>query len=177
MSVLTARNVPKKEPKDLKPAYNQADAIPPELLVRRDNMVRYEKDGPIYATDGKVGTLRKVVVDEASAEVTEIVVAVDGSDRCIVLPSDVVDRSAGAALFISLNSVQFEERVASGPGYTRNHFARADLKALLHHKDGSRPMLARRSVTNVGQDFVETPLGSPLDRLKPPMPAGSVAAD
>jgi hypothetical protein len=38
-------------------------------------------------------------------------------------------------------------------------------------------MHARRSVTNVGQDFVETPLGSPLDRLKPQAPVGSVAAD
>lgn len=177
MSVLTARNVPKKDSKSLKPAYNQADAIPPELLVRRDNTVRYEKDGPIYATDGKVGTLKKVVVDEASSEVTEIIVAVDGSDQSIVLPADVVDRSAGAALFISLNRVQFSERVASGPAYTRNHFAKADLKALLQRKDGSRPMHPRRSVTNVGQDFVETPLGSPLDRLKPQMPVTSAAAD
>jgi hypothetical protein len=177
MSVLTARNVPKRDPKELKPAFNQADAIPPELLVRRDNTVRYEKDGPIYATDGKVGTLKKVVVDEASAEVSEIIIAVDGSDKMIVLPADVVDRSAGAALFISLNHVQFAERVASGPQYARNHFARADVKSLLHHKHGSRPMHARRSVTNVGQDFVETPLGSPLDRLKSQAPVGSVAAD
>ncbi len=139
MSVLTARNVPKKDPKELKPTYNQADAIPPELLVRRDNTVRYEKDGPIYATDGKVGTLKKVVVDEASAEVSEIIIAVDGSDQAIVLPADVVDRSAGAALFISLNRVQFAERVSAGPQYARNHFAKADLKSLMHGKDGTPP--------------------------------------
>jgi hypothetical protein len=177
MSVLTARNLPKKDPKDLKPVYNQADAIPPELLVRRDNTVRYEKDGPIYATDGKVGSLKKVVVDESSAEVAEIIIAVDGQDKCLVLPADVVDRSAGAALFISLNRVQFAERVAASAGYAKNHFAKADLKALLHRKDGSRPMVARRSVTNVGNDFVETPLGSPLDRLKPQQAVTSVAAD
>lgn len=177
MSVLTPRNIPQKSAKDLKPVYNQADAIPPELLVRRDNTVRYEKDGPIYATDGKVGTLKKVVVDESTAEVAEIIVAVDGGDQHVVLPADVVDRSAGAALFISLNRVQFAERVAAGPGYTRSHFAKADLKALLHHKDGARPVVARRSVTNVGNNFVETPLGSPLDRLKQHVPAASVAAD
>jgi hypothetical protein len=177
MSVLTACNVPKKAAKDLKPVYNQADAIPPELLVRRDNTVRYEKDGPIYATDGKVGTLRKVVVDESSAEVSEIIIAVDGSDRCLVLPADVVDRSAGAALFISLNSAQFIERVSNGPPYSKGHFARADLKALLRRKGGSRPMMARRTVTNVGVDFVETPLGSPLDRLRQAAPVSSAAAD
>jgi hypothetical protein len=176
MSVLSNRNIVKRAPKELKPAFNQADAIPPELLVRRDNTVRYEKDGPIYATDGKVGTLQKVVVDETSAEVSEIIIAVAGSDKSVVLPSDVVDRSAGAALFISLNSVQFAERVSAGPGYVRRNFARADLKALSSRK-GSRPIMARRSVTNVGVDFVETPHGSPLDRLRQQAPAASTAAD
>lgn len=177
MSVLSNRNVSRKEPKEAKSVVSQVDAIPPELLVRRDNTVRYEKDGPIYATDGKVGTLRKVVVDESSAEVSEIIIAVDGSDRFLVLPSDVVDRSSGAALFISLNSVQFTERVTNGPPYSKGHFAKADLKALMHRRGGSRPMMARRTVTNVGVDFVETPLGSPLDRLRQAAPAASVAAD
>ena len=177
MSVLSARNLPKKDQSGSKKFYDQADAIPPELLVRRDYTVRYEKDGPIYATDGKVGTLKKVVVNESTAEVAEIIIAVDGGDQALVLPADVVDRSSGAALFISLNRVQFEQRVAAGPGYLKNHFSRADLKSLLHRKDGSRPLVARRSVTNVGADFVETPLGSPLDRLKPVSSVTSAAAD
>lgn len=177
MNVLSNRNVTKKEPKEQKPVFNQADAIPPELLVRRDNTVRYEKDGPIYATDGKVGTLKKVVVNEETAEVAEIIVCPDGSEGMIVLPADVVDRSSGAALFITLNRVQFAERQSAGPAYTRNHFAKADLKALLHRKDGSRPAVPRRSVTNVGPDFVETPLDSPLSRLKQAVPLNSAAAD
>ena len=177
MAVLTKRNQPNKEVKVDKPIYNQADAIPPELLVRRDNTVRYEKDGPIYATDGKVGTLKKVVVDESSAEVTEIIIAPDGDGDFVVLPSDVVDRSAGAALFITLNSLQFVERASAGSNYARNHFAKADLKALLHRKDSSRQLMPRRSVTNAGTDFIETPLGSPLDRLKPMVRTDSAAAD
>lgn len=180
MSVLSNRNVQKKEPKEQKPVYNQNDAIPPELLVRRDNTVRYVKDGPIYATDGKVGQLKKVVVDENTAEVTELIICPDGSSDFIVLPADVVDRSSGDALFITLNRVQFAERQSSGPGYTRNHFAKADLKALLHRKDGSRPLTPRRSVTNVGTDFVETPLASAINRLNPTSPAPpviSTAAD
>jgi sporulation protein YlmC with PRC-barrel domain len=180
MSVLSNRNVPKKEPKEQKPVYNQNDAIPPELLVRRDNTVRYVKDGPIYATDGKVGQLKKVVVDENTAEVAELIVCPDGATDFMVLPADVVDRSSGDALFITLNRVQFAERQASGPGYTRNHFAKADLKSLLRRKDGSRPMTPRRSVTNAGNDFVETPLASPINRLNtPPQPPTvvSTAAD
>jgi hypothetical protein len=177
MSVLSNRNVTKKQPREQKPAYNQADAIPPELLVRRDNTVRYEKDGPIYATDGKVGSLKKVVVDESTAEVSEIIVAPDGSQEFLVLPADVVDRSSGAALFLTLNRVQFAERVAAGSNYARNHFAKADLRSLMHRKDAARQLQPRRSVTNVGNTFVETPLGSPLERLKNQPPATSAAAD
>jgi len=177
MSVLSNRNITKKDPREQKPVYSQADAIPPELLVRRDNTVRYEKDGPIYATDGKVGSLKKVVVDESTAEVAEIIIAPDGSQELIVLPADVVDRSAGSALFLTLNRVQFAERMSGGPAYARNHFAKADLKSLMHRKDAARQLHPRRSVTNVGNDFVETPLGSPLDRLKHKPPATSAAAD
>jgi hypothetical protein len=177
MPVLSNRNVTKKQSREQKPTYNQADAIPPELLVRRDNTVRYEKDGPIYATDGKVGTLKKVVVDESSAEVAEIIVAPDGSQEYLVLPADIVDRSAGAALFLTLNRVQFAERVKAGTNYARSHFAKADLKSLMHRKDAARQLHPRRSVTNVGNTFVETPLGSPLERLRHHQPATSVAAD
>ncbi len=41
MSVLSNRAVSKKDPKDQKPVYNSADAIPPELLVRRDKFFIY----------------------------------------------------------------------------------------------------------------------------------------
>jgi hypothetical protein len=177
MSVLSNRNVSKKDPSKQKPDYNPADAIPPELLVRRDNTVRYEKDGPIYTTDGKVGSLKKVVVNESTAEVAEIIVAPDGGGELIVLPADVVDRSAGSALFLTLNRVQFAERVAAGSNYARNHFAKADLKSLMHRKDATRQLQPRRSVTNVGNGFVETPLGSPLERLKHHAPTSSAAAD
>jgi len=178
MAVLSNRNLPRRDVTAPTAPNNQAEAIPPELLVRRDNTVRYEKNGPIYATDGKVGTLRKVVVDETNAEVEELIVSPDGSDDFLVLPADVVDRSAGSALFITLNRVQFAERAANSGTYSRNHFGKVDLKNLLKRKDASRPLQPRRSVTNVGADFVETPLGSPLERLtaRPPV-VTSAAAD
>jgi hypothetical protein len=178
MAVLSNRNLPRRDVTATNVTLSQTEAIPPELLVRRDNTVRYEKNGPIYATDGKVGTLKKVVVDETNAFVEEIIVAPDGSDALIVLPADVVDRSAGAALFITLNRVQFADHATNGAQYSRNHFSKADLKNLLKRKDASRPLQPRRSVTNVGQDFVETPLGSPLERLssRPPV-TNSAAAD
>jgi len=128
VAILSKRDLPRRDVTAQNPANQVAEVIPPELLVRRDNTVRYEKDGPIYATDGKVGTLKKVVVDETTAEVVEIIVAPDGSENLLVLPADVVDRSSGAALFITLNRVQFAERVSNATAYSRNHFSKADLK-------------------------------------------------
>ena len=178
MSVLSKRDLPRRDVTAQNPANQQVEIIPPELLVRRDNTVRYEKNGPIYATDGKVATLRKVVVDETTAEVEEIIVAPDGSDKLVVLPADVVDRSSGSALFITVNRVQFAERVANAGDYSRNHFSKIDLKNLLKRKDASRPLVPRRSVTNIGTDYVEAPLGTPIDRLASrPAMTTSVAAD
>lgn len=179
MAILSKRDLPRRDvTASSAAAQQQAEVIPPELLVRRDNTVRYEKDGPIYATDGKVGTLKKVVVDETTAEVAEIIIQPDGSEKMLVLPADVVDRSAGAALFINLNRVQFNERVNNGTAYSKNHFSKADLKNLLTKKDASRALMPRKSVTNVGTDFVETPLGSAIDRLgSRPVVTTSVAAD
>ncbi|HUG60853.1 MAG TPA: hypothetical protein VMP03_03355, partial [Methylomirabilota bacterium] len=51
------------------PAPNGAGAIPAELLLRRDRNIRYERGGAVYATDGRLGYLRQVVVDEAQIEV------------------------------------------------------------------------------------------------------------
>lgn len=142
-----------------------AEAIPPELLLRRDNAIRYERNGPVYATDGIVGVLKKVVVDEASAEVVELAIQMEGGDKMILIPPDVVDKSAGSALFLTINRVQFAERAAAGPEYVKGHFARADIKALLkrdHKQSGANP---KRAVASAGSDFIETPTGSPLDRL------------
>ena len=181
MSVLSTRNQPTekqiKERKERQAQLNAAEAIPPELLVRRDNTTRYEKNGPIYATDGKVGVLKKVVVDETTAMVAELIVQAETPAKTVALPADVVDRSAGAAVFLTLNRVQFEERVTALPEYDRSHFGKADLKALLSRKDAGQASTPRRSVTSLGADFVETPSGSPLDRLQHRPPMSAAAAD
>lgn len=182
MSVLSNRNQPTekqiRDRKERQAPLNAAEAIPPELLVRRDNATRYEKNGPIYATDGRVGVLKKVVVDESTAMVSELVIQAENPTKTVVLPAELVDRSAGAAIFITLNRVQFEERVTNLPEYDRGQFGKADLKALLHRKDaGGHATTPRRSVTSLGADYVETPSGSPLERLRHRPPMTAAAAD
>jgi hypothetical protein len=147
-------------------ARDDTPGIPPELLLRRDHNIRYERNGAVYATDGKVGSLRKVVVDETVGEVIELVIAVEGNDRIVLLPPDLVDKTAGSAVFLTINRVQFTERAACATIFARKQFARADLKGLVK-RDG-RPATSnpRRAVSSAGKDFVETPTVSPLDRLQ-----------
>jgi hypothetical protein len=164
--VLSGRPQPPKSEKEKarrQQRLEAAEAIPPELLLRRDNAVRYERNGPVYATDGKIGVLKKVVVDETAGEVTELAVQVEGGDRIVLIPPDVVDKSAGSALFLTINRVQFAERAAAGPEYVKNQFAKVDIKALLKRdRTNGDP---KRAVANAGADFIETPTVSPLDRL------------
>jgi hypothetical protein len=166
--VLSGRPQPAKSEKEKARRQQRqaaADAIPPELLLRRDNAIRYERNGPVYATDGIVGLLKKVVVDEAAGEVVELAIQIEGGDRMVLVPPDVVDKSAGSALFLTINRVQFAERAAAGPEYVKSQFAKADIKSLTkrdHKADNSNP---KRAVASAGSDFIETPIASPLDRI------------
>jgi hemin uptake protein HemP len=155
---------------------NDAPAIPPELLLRRDSKIRYERNGAVYATDGKVGSLNRVVVDESAGEVVELGVAIDGENRIVLLPPDLVDKTVGSAVFLTISRIQFAQRAASAPAFEKKHFEPADVKALLKRDGRSGGMIPRRAVANAGNDFVETPSASPLDRLQPRR-ADAVAAD
>jgi len=140
--------------------------IPPELLLRRDSSVRYERGGAVYATDGKVGTLRQVVVDDSSCEVVDLVVAVDGSEKYIVLSPDFVDKTAGSAVFLTVNRTQFTERSSSAPAYVKSQFAAVDLKSLLGRRTKNDFPRPKRTVSDAGKEFIETPTLNPLDRLQ-----------
>lgn len=168
MPVLSSRPTPPKSEKEkarIQQRLDAADAIPPELLLRRDSAIRYERNGPVYATDGQIGVLKRVVVDESAGEVVELIIQVAGEERLILIPPDIVDKSTGSALFLSINRVQFAERAAAGPKYDKHHFAKADVKSLLGKNSRSASANPKRAVANAGIDFVETPVSSPLDRL------------
>jgi sporulation protein YlmC with PRC-barrel domain len=155
----------KTDAKSKRAAKDAVPAIPPELLLRRDHNIRYERNGAVFATDGKVGSLKKVVVDENEGEVVELVVAIDGADRTVLLTPDLVDKSAGSAIFLTINRIQFVQRANSAPVYQKKQFEKANLKTLLKREDASAKSASRRTISNATPDYVETPSGSPLDRL------------
>lgn len=142
----------------------ESPAIPPELLLRRDRSIRYERNGTVYATDGRVGVLKRVVVNEESAEVTDLVVQADDG-RTTLLPIDIVDKTAGSAVFLTSNRTQFAERAATAPEFEKKHFAAADRKVLGTIVARSAEKQPRRGIALTGRDFVETPADSLLDRL------------
>src|SRR3954452_17990542 len=154
---------------------DETQSIPPELLLRRDSSVRYERGGAVYATDGKVGILKQVVVDESSCEVVDLLVAVDGAENYVVLSPDFVDKTAGSAVFLTVNRTQFTERSSSAPRYEKTHFAGVELKALLGWRTKIGFPRPKRTVNDAGTEFIETPTVSPLDRLQKNAGAGQPA--
>ena len=138
--------------------------IPPELLLRRDQTVRYERNGAVYATDGRVGVLKRVVVDEQLGEVVDLVVEVEGG-RLVLIPPDLVDKSAGSAIFLTANRTQFTERAGHAPEFEPRRFERADRRVLQRTAGKHALKTPRRAVEDLGKHFVETPAGSLVERL------------
>jgi hypothetical protein len=130
-------------------------AIPAELALRSDRTPRYERGGTVYATDGRVGALRYVVVDEAQGEVTALAVEVDKAGVTVLIPPQAVGKTGGSAIFLTGNRAQFSEWVQRAPRYEPARATRADRKALLRVKsrDGADP---RKTILRAGRDFVET---------------------
>ncbi|MEJ7762217.1 MAG: hypothetical protein WKF80_05435 [Thermomicrobiales bacterium] len=153
-AVTHRRNVQAVEPEE----------IPAELLQRRDNVVRYARGGPLYATDGLVGHLSQVIVDAAAGTVAEIVVELHDGRR-VVMPLDLVDRTAGTAIFLSANRVKFAEAVSRAPAFDRVGFVKANVKALKAVVATVTDKVPRRGINQVGDDFVVTPANSLIDRL------------
>ena len=158
------------------PAHGQPAGSPAELLVRRDRSIRYERGGRVYATDGVVGTLKQVVVDETAGEVTALVVALSAAPRVVLVPPDLVEKTAGTAVFLSISAAQFNARAPHAPQYDKRRFTKANAKALLAKANAATRRDPRRAVARVGRHFVETPTITLGDRAEPSGPVRAGAA-
>lgn len=151
--------------------------IPPELLLRRDRSIRYERGGVVYATDGRVGLLRQVVLDQAGAQVVALIVEVPSMGRRVLLSPDLVDKTAGSAVFLLVTQRQAVELATRAPEYRKDRYRKVDVKSLIKKLKGrvsgpaDRP---RWTVAEAGRDFVATPMVNTLERAEPaaaPRPA------
>jgi hypothetical protein len=134
--------------------------VPAEHLFRRGRRLRYERGGAVYATDGLVGHLRHVVVDEAMGEAVALVIKAQETGREILLPLQAVDKTAGRAVYLTGTTSQFSEWELQAPVYERKRAAKANLKSLLRERSrhGSDP---RRTILEAGKDFLETASAPP----------------
>ncbi len=133
-------------------------AIPPDLLLRRDRHLRFERGGIVYATDGRIGVLRQVVVDEVAGEVIELIVQLDHTDQTLTLPPEVVDKTAGSAIFLITTREATPLHRLPPPSHP-TRLMKVDPKTLggKVRRFRSRAQHPRRAIARVGKDFVETP--------------------
>lgn len=145
----------------------QPQEMPAELLLRHDRTTRYERGARVYATDGLVGSLRQVVVNQAAGEVMALVVAVRGMARVVLMPVDLVDRTAGSAVILRMNRAQFLSRLPQAPEYDKSRFVKVGAKALLGKARASSGGSPRRLVARAGRHFIETAVVSSNDQAVP----------
>ncbi|MGI9254853.1 MAG: hypothetical protein ACR2J8_14000, partial [Thermomicrobiales bacterium] len=81
--------------------------------------------------DGPVGSLCNVVVSEETGEITMLVIAPEDGTHPILVPASLLARSAGSALFLSVNRGQFARAAARAARFDRTGFGRTDLKKAL----------------------------------------------
>jgi hypothetical protein len=134
---------------------------PPEpedlaMLSEPRQVVRYQQGTPVYATDGLVGTLRQVVIDEETAEVKALVVRLATRKESVLAPPDLVDHSEADALLLNVTRERFAKGASRSPRFEPKMFAAADLArasgVIPHVFQGD----ARRSLVRVSRDHVET---------------------
>jgi hypothetical protein len=139
---------------ELRAGVNLANARP-EALLRSDHSLRFERGGLVYAADGRIGTLRHVVVDERAGVVTALVVEVDRIRELVLLPAQAVSKTGGSAVFLGGTHQQYEEWLERAPRYQAQQANKANLKALLQSRSREASDL-QPAIVRVGKDFLET---------------------
>jgi hypothetical protein len=133
-----------------------AAVIPAERFLRRERSLSFQRNAAIYATDGRVGVLKKVIVDEGAGEVKGLIVELESESRAILVPVDLVSKTGGTAIFLNLKYSEFVEGATVAPVYEKRRFKKVNVRAL--RKNGARAAEQRRreAITRLGSDMIET---------------------
>jgi hypothetical protein len=124
-------------------------------LRRQGRGLRFERGGNVYATDGRLGSLRQVVVDEETGRVTALVVTIDSLGEAVLLSPLAVRKTGGSAVFLDGTYRQFEEWLPQAPRYYPQRASRVNLKSLVRGVS-SAPSDPRVKIVSAGKDFIET---------------------
>lgn len=123
---------------------------------------RYERGGGVYAMDGKIGSLRQVLVDEAAGVVLALVIDIDRSNVSILMPPEAVAKTAGSAVYLTGTCQQFIDWVPTAYRHNPKSVTRARVRKLPRDRSavGIDP---RRVILRAGPAYVETGGSSPAD--------------
>lgn len=112
------------------PAGDAALPVPPPRPAPDDDRIRYLRGAPVLATDGEVGTLRQVVVDEDETAVRALVVRRDDTGVSVLVPPDLVTGSSDDALLLGVDREQFHSGAEHAPRHDPRMFVAADLRRI-----------------------------------------------
>ena len=125
------------------------------LAGESDRTFRYERGGGVYAMDGKIGTLRQVVVDEAAGVVLSLVIDIDRTNVSILMPPEAVARTAGSAIYLLGTRQQFSEWAPTAHRHNPKSVTKARVRKLTRDRAGIA-IDPRRTILRAGPTFVET---------------------
>jgi hypothetical protein len=96
------------------------------------------------------------VIDEEMGEVKALVVRMTEKNESVLVPPELVDKSVGAALLLSVTRAQFLAGASRSPRFHRRMFTAADPKRV----SAIIPLVfrgdRRRSLASLARDSVET---------------------
>jgi hypothetical protein len=116
---------------------------------------RFERDGIVFTSNGRVGILRQVVVDDRVGEIRALVVELDRTGERILVPHQGVERTRGSAVFLRTDRDQFETWLQTAPRYSAGAVIKANLPSLL--KAGKENIQnPGRVVHDAGPNYLET---------------------
>lgn len=153
------RSEPGLEPVSSEPAEVTGQDLTPAVI-------RYERGSRVFATDGPVGILRQVVIDEDLGEVKALVIREDTRKELVLVPPDLVDSSAEGALLLQVTREQFHAGASRSPRFNRRMFAAADSRRVMSTIPFVFQGDARRSLVRLFRNAVET--GASLDTAPRP---------
>jgi hypothetical protein len=125
-----------------------------DALHRAERSLRFERGGIVYSGDGRVGTLRQVVIDEQLGEVTALVVELTGKQDCVLVPPAAVQKTAGSAVFLSGTRRQFDEWLEQAQRYDSRRGVKANISSLLKGET-RQDRSTQGSILKAGRDFLE----------------------
>ena len=136
--------------------FGSADSAPNTTADSPGRDIRYQRGSAVYATDGPVGTLRQMVIDEDVAEVKALVIQMAERNESVLMPPELVDKCVGKTLLLNVTKAQFAKGASRSPRFDSKMFTGVDARTVA----AVIPLTFRgdkqRSVVSISSETLQT---------------------